>query len=265
MLPSWDPARLEHKIPFVAAAVGGRRQGKSTLIHHLLQRMSRRFDLVISFMGTSACSPEMRNLMETRFDPRFIFAEWNEPLMQALLKQQEKLKLEGIQRHVCVLVDDIVLSGKDEDSLAHLCLRGRHFNISVLACAVSYTTLPKRSRRSLDVLFLFSCPMAGDCEILTKEYSTRSKMARYCLQNLPDWTSLVLETLEKRQRLYHFRVPLESGQTEESPASSQDEKLDAPETPSLHQTPDHPAKTDEISNDTLAPESLLEDEASESE
>jgi hypothetical protein len=216
-------------------------------------------------MGTSACSPEMRSLMETKFDPRFVFAEWNEPLMKTLLKQQEELKLKGTQRQVCVLVDDIVLSGRDEDSLAHLCLRGRHFNISVLACAVSYTTLPKRSRRSLDVLFLFSCPMAGDCELLTKEYSSRSKMARYCLQNLPDWTSLVLETLEKRQRLYHYRVPLESDQNEELPVSSDSETSAVPETPSPHQTPCHSAKTDEISDDILDPGSLLVDVESGSE
>jgi hypothetical protein len=227
--------------------------------------MSKSFDLVVSFMGTSACSPEMRTLMETKFDPRFVFGEWNNPLMKKLLQQQEELKLQGVQRQVCVLVDDIVLSGRDEDSLAHLCLRGRHFNISVLACAVSYTTLPKRSRRSLDVLFLFSCPMAGDCELLTKEYSSRSKMARYCLQNLPDWTSLVLETLEKRQRLYHYRVPLGSDQNAASPVSSQIETSAVPEKPSPHQTPPHSAKTVEISDDILDPESLLAHEGSESE
>ena len=124
--------------------------------------------------------------MEKEFDPRFVFPEWNQRLMDRLMQQQEELKLNGVQRHVCVLVDDIVLSSKDEDALSHLCLRGRHFNISVFACAVSYTTLPKRSRRSLDVLFLFSCPMESDCEILTREYSARSKMAKFCLRNLPD-------------------------------------------------------------------------------
>ena len=263
MLPSWDPARLESKIPFVAAAVGGRRQGKSTLIHHLLKRMSKKFDLVVSFMGTSACSPEMRSLMETEFDPRFVFGEWNEPLMRKLLKQQEDLKLKGVQRQVCVLVDDIVLSGRDEDSLAHLCLRGRHFNISVLACAVSYTTLPKRSRRSLDVLFLFSCPMAGDCELLTKEYSSRSKMARYCLQNLPDWTSLVLETLEKRQRLYHYRVLLEADQSEVPLSSSHIEKLDVPDLQTPHQTLDHSSKNDDPLDDISTPENLLDSESTE--
>ena len=166
MLPTWDPTRLEAKVPYVAAAVGGRRMGKSTLITHLLNRARKKFDLVISFIGTSACSPEMKTLMDTVWDARFQFSAWNQPLIDALLKQQERLKSEGHQRQVCILVDDIILSGRDEESLSHLCLRGRHFNVSVLACAVSYTTLPKRCRRSLDTLFLFSCPMAGDCQIL---------------------------------------------------------------------------------------------------
>jgi hypothetical protein len=227
--------------------------------------MSSKFDLVISFMGASACSPEMKTLLETKFDPRFVFSEWNEHLMKRLLTQQEQIKSDGRERSVCILVDDIILSGKDEDALAHLCLRGRHFGISVLACAVSYTTLPKRSRRSLDVLFLFSCPMSGDCELLTKEYSSRARMARYCLQNLPDWTSLVLETLEKKQRLFHFRVPLGVPQTEELSTSSQDEKSDAPETPSPHQTGDRSSKTAESSDGISSPENLLSREESESE
>ena len=217
-------------------------------------------------MGTSACSPEMRDLMKEKFDPRFIFGEWNEIMMQKLLQQQETLKMNGVQRQVCVLIDDIVLSGKDEDSLAHLCLRGRHFNISVLACAVSYTTLPKRSRRSLDVLFLFSCPMSGDCDILTKEYSNRHKMARYCLQNLPDWTSLVMETLEKRQKLYHFRVPYKQSQIPGSPSSSQEKNMASPDSPSLHQMASHPSRTGDSLDDTAkALENSQDDAASESE
>ena len=223
MLPTWDPQRLEGKIPFVAAAVGGRRMGKSTLITHLLHRMSRQFDLVISFTGTSACSPEMESLMTNRWDPRFQFAAWNQPLMDTLLQQQERLKKEGCQRQVCVLVDDIILSGRDEDDLSHLCLRGRHFNISVIAAAVSYTTLPKRCRRSLDVLFLFSCPMSGDCQILCAEYAQQSRMARYMLTQLPEYTCLVMETLERKQRLYHYRVGHTSDQNEESPPSVPDE------------------------------------------
>ena len=174
--------------------------------------------------------------------------------MVKLMQQQETLKLNGVERQVCVLVDDIVLSGRDEDSLAHLCLRGRHFNISVLACAVSYTTLPKRSRRSLDCLFLFSCPMSGDIDVLTKEYCSKTKMARYCLQNLPDWTSLVMETLQKRQRLYHFRAPHGGDQNAGSSSSAQDETQASDDSPEQHQKVSHFSKTDALLNDTAAEE-----------
>ena len=205
-------------------------------------------------MGTSACSPEMRHLMEQEFDPRFVFSEWNQPLMDALLKQQEELKMNGHNRQVIILVDDIVLSGQDEEALAHLCLRGRHFNISVLACAVSYTTLPKRSRRSLDVLFLFSCPMAGDCKILTQEYSNQARMARYCLQNLPEWTSLVLETLERRQRMYHYQVFLGSTQSEELPPCIHEKTEASLDSPEHNQTASHSNETNDLLHDISAPE-----------
>ena len=35
-----------------------------------------------------------------------------------------------------------------------MAMRGRHFRISLAMCAVSYTTLPKRARRSLDTLLV---------------------------------------------------------------------------------------------------------------
>ena len=98
-----------------------------------------------------------------------------------------------------ILVDDIVLTGKDEDSLAHLALRGRHFNISLMMCAVSYTTLPKRCRRSLDCLCLFSLPMAGDAKLLCQEYASKTNMAQYCLQNLEEHQCLVMETAKKAE------------------------------------------------------------------
>ena len=238
----WNPDRLAKKVPYVAAAVGGRRMGKSTLVTHLL-KISTQFDLVISFVGTTACSPEMKELLETRYDARFQFAEWNQSLMDQLMTQQEALKARGIQRQVCVLIDDIILSGRDEDALSHLCLRGRHFNISVLACAVSYTTLPKRCRRSLDALFLFSCPMAGDAQILCSEYAQKSRMARYLLQNLPEWTCLVMETLERRQKLYFYRVPM--GLSPQKPTSSSDSKSETMASsglPAPHPVSDHPVK-----------------------
>ena len=220
--------------------------GKSTLQFYLLQLMRKRFDLCVSFAGSSSCSPEMRALIESRWDPRFLFPTWNQPFMNALLAQQERLKLQGQTRHVIILVDDIVLTGKDEDSLAHLALRGRHFNISLMMCAVSYTTLPKRCRRSLDCLCLFSLPMAGDAKLLCQEYASKTNMAQYCLQNLEEHQCLVMETLQRKQRLYFYRVDLDAGpQNEELHDPSQCEKLDAREMPDQNQNAFRPECTDD--------------------
>jgi hypothetical protein len=238
--------------------------GKSTLVTHLLQR-SRKFDLVISFTGSTACSPEMKSLMETRWDPRFQFSEWRQPLINCLLKQQERLKKDGIERQIAILVDDIILSSKDEDALSHLCLRGRHFNISVLACAVSYTTLPKRCRRALDVLLLFSCPMAGDCEILCREYANRSRMARYLLTQLPPWTCLVMETLERRQRLYHYRVPQTTHRIQALPESDRDETPAVPDSSVENHESRHPPETNESSDCTPTAGNGEWDESAQSE
>ena len=211
--------------------------------------MKTRFDLVVSFTGTAACSPELRTLMEQHWDSRFMFPSWDPALMERLLTQQEELKGRGIQRQVCVLVDDIIMSSKHEDSLSHLCLRGRHFNVSVMMCAVSYTTLPKRCRRSLDTLFLFSLPMAGDIQLLTQEYAQNSRMARYLLQRLPEWTCLVMETLTPLQKLYHFRASTEQ-KTAALPVDDHNETPASSEIPSQNSVSLRPRKMHEPSSNT---------------
>ena len=235
--------------------------GKSTLVTHLLKTLKKRFDLVISFQGATACSPELKRLIETRWDTRFVFNKWNQPLMDAVLDQQERLKKEHTSRQICVLVDDIILTSKDEDALSHLCLRGRHFNISVICAGVSYTTLPKRCRRSLDVLFLYSCPMAGDCKLLCSEYAERSKLAKYLLTQLPEHTCLVMETLTRRQRLYHYKVLL-STRSEASQDLFEEKTTDESDSEQKNPSPRHLQDTlvsedcipDDQENETIAEE-----------
>ena len=78
----------------------------------------------------------------------------------------------------------MILTSDADEQLAHMAMRGRHFRISLMMCAVSYTSLPKRARRSLDVLMVFSMPMQGDFKILTYEYCQGScSMARFALNH----------------------------------------------------------------------------------
>ena len=168
------------------------------------------FDLVICFVGSAACSPTLEAMLERHptWDPRFFFSKWNQPLIDKLLLQQEKLKKAGVTRHILILMDDVILTGKADDSLAHMCMRGRHFNISVMMAAVSYTSISKRSRRSLDFLLVFSCPMQGDRKILSWEYARNSGTADWVMNNLDENQCLVFETSRKVQRLYVWKSQL---------------------------------------------------------
>ncbi len=161
--------------------------------------MANEFDLVICFIGSAACNPFLEHLLSTYWDPRFFFSEWDDKLIQKLLVQQENLlKTGGRRREVLILVDDVILTSSADEQLAHMAMRGRHFRISLLMCAVSYTSLPKRMRRSLDVLMVYSCPMRGDMLILTSEYCQGNNgVARFMMNNLDDHQCLVRDADEE--------------------------------------------------------------------
>ena len=217
MLPEWNPDRISQRIPGVnIALVGGRRMGKSTATADLLWRFADQFDLVLCFVGSAHCNPVLEALLERYWDPRFFFSEWNPAMIRKLLQQQEKL-IE--KRSILILVDDVVLSSKAQDQLCTLAMRGRHFGISLMMACVSYTTLPKRVRRSLDVVLVFSLPMKGDLKVLTWEYTTNTRVAEFALKRLEEHQCLVLETLTRKQRLAVWKATLSSCEEIENKAS----------------------------------------------
>ena len=179
--------------------------GKSTATADLLWRNASRFDLVLCFVGSAYCNPVLESLLERFWDPRFFFSDWNEPLIKKLLKQQETLEK---KRSILIIIDDVVLSSKAQDQLCTLAMRGRHFGISLLMACVSYTTLPKRVRRSLDAVLVFSLPMKGDLKVLTWEYTSNTRVAEFALRRLEDHQCLVLETLTKKQKLTVWKATM---------------------------------------------------------
>ena len=173
-------------------------------------------------------------MMAQHWDARFFFPAWDNKLIARLLEQQEKLKKAGIERQVLILMDDVILDKHADDALAHMGMRGRHFNISCVTCSVSYTTLPKRFRRSLDCLLVYSLPMTGDLQILTWEFTQRAQMARWALGNLEEHQCLVLETLQRRQALFVWRASLGAS---ECSASDEPETPEAPSEPEPEAAP----------------------------
>ena len=191
------------------ALIGGRRMGKTSASSDIIERTAKHWDLVIAFIGSAACNPVLETQMRVhKWDPRFFFSEYKDDLMTKLLQQQQELKKDGRIRRVLVIVDDVILQGKCKDSLANLGIRGRHFFVSIFMCCVSYTTCPKRLRRSLDCLLVFSLPMSGDLQVLTWEFASKVKMARFALDNLQKHQCLVLEKFDSNQKLYVYTAPL---------------------------------------------------------
>ena len=268
MFITWDPRRVIERMPLVLAAVGARRCGKSTAVMHLVYQLYELFDLVVAFVGSAACSPCLEAMMERhkKWDTRFFFSSWNQPLIDKLLVQQETLKKRGIDRHVLILMDDVILTSKDQDSLAHMCLRGRHFNVSVIMAAVSYTSVPKRARRSLDFLLCFSCPMQGDRKVLSWEYAQNQGSADFVLRNLEEHQCVVFETSRKRQLLFVWRAQLlqpEDFRRQALPVLVTQKISAVPERPAEHRYDDRRRETFSSQNCTRYEERASEENSAE--
>ena len=222
--------------------------------------MSKQFDLVVCMVGSAACNPVLEALLHEHWDDRFFFPEWDNELMSKLLQQQERMQQMGLKREVLLLIDDVILGSQAEEQLAHMCMRGRHFRVSVCMCAVSYTSLPKRARRSLDTLLVFSCPMKGDMQILTWEYCQNQQMARFAMNSLKEYQCLVLETLEKKQSLFVWRADLigvgepEKPASESSPEPEKSGTEPSPETGAGRPQASHQTYNASPLNDTESPE-----------
>ena len=54
--------------------------GKSTAVADLVFRMRAQFQLMICFVGSAACNPQLSGLMCQFWDVRFFFPVWNEEL-----------------------------------------------------------------------------------------------------------------------------------------------------------------------------------------
>ena len=252
MLPAWNPDRLTAKIPFNLGLVGGRRMGKSSAVSDLLQRMRRRFDLIIAFIGSASCNPVLRHQMMLILDDRFFFSQWDVGLIERLLRQQEDLKGSGTERQVLILMDDVILNSKAEDQICHMAMRGRHFNVSLMMCSVSYTTMPKRMRRALDVILVFSCPMQGDMKILCWEFAHNATMAKFALTHLDDHNCLVLETLERRLKLFVWKANLLTLENEESPERARLKTAASGDSPSECRRTRRRTKSDDSLDRTLS-------------
>ena len=192
--------------------VGNRRQGKSYLNNHFCQSLADEFDLIISFMGSMHCNPELHQFLESVGYEDFQFDKWDSELMTRLEEQQLELMRQGRVRNVLILIDDITLEHQDKEKLAHLCIRGRHFHVSVSMLSVSYSNFHKSCRRSSDIICLFSLGCQTDRELLMNEFAHKRHTCEFYLQQIvaKPYTCAILNLNEKVQKIYWYKAPTEA-------------------------------------------------------
>ena len=173
--------------------------------------MTRRneFDLVISFMGSAHCNPQLHAYLTEAGFGAFQFHKWDSELMDRLEAQQLELIAMDRVRNVLILVDDITLDHTEREKLAHLCVRGRHFHVSVMMLSVSYSTFHKSCRRSSDFVCLFSMGCQTDRELMMKEFAHKQHQCEFYLSQIvaKEHTAAVLNLNEKQQRVYWYKAP----------------------------------------------------------
>ena len=208
-MEQFDINRLRTYKPFVQLMVGNRRQGKSYLNNYLCQQLASDFDLIISFMGSQHCNPELHAFLESVGYEDFQFNQWDNDLMARLEQQQIEIMRQGRVRSVLILVDDITLDFTEKEKLAHLCIRGRHFHVSVSMLSVSYSSFHKSCRRSCDFIYLFSLGCCTDRELMMNEFAHRRHTCEFYMQQIvvKPYTCAVLDLNEKEQKIYWFRAP----------------------------------------------------------
>ena len=213
----WDHRQLREYKPFVVLMVGNRRQGKSYLSNHLCRTLmtknTREFDLVISFMGSAHCNPELHAFLDSEGFGCFQFNKWDQGLMDRLEQQQIELMQQGRVRNVLILVDDITLDHNQKEQLAHLCVRGRHFHVSVMMLSVSYSNFHKSCRRSSDIICLFSMGCQSDRELMMKEFAHKQHQCEFFMRQIVarDHTACIINLNEKQQKIYWYRAPARGG------------------------------------------------------
>jgi hypothetical protein len=223
-LNRWDPNQLIKYKPFITAACGFRRSGKSFLQAHILNKLCHEFQLVCSFTGSLNCSPEMQKIFEHKLDPRFQFQKLNIRFLKTLMIQQETLARNGTKRSVLLLFDDVFCTRTEQDYLAFFATRARHFDCSLMFSAVSYTSLGKNYRRSLDFLFLFGQPLYTDKKYLLVEFSKNPSLTELCLTELEEYQCLVLQNTRK-SKMYVYKVTGDNPQNSNVVCLDQNETL----------------------------------------
>ena len=248
MLPRWDPTSLEKMLPCNCALIGSRRSGKSTLQTYLLKNhLAKHFDCIISFTGSVSCSDELRDFFVKRGKSHLMFDRLNSRFLETLQRQQEAQKIQtGKSRSVLLLLDDALMENSTIAELGIFTTRARHYNVSIMSCSVSFTSISKNFRRSLDVAFFFKLGMWSDKKLLLQEFTSSPQLVEYSHAELKEYECIVQEK-NFRNGTFVFSINYDNASSHEDTLSFQD---DSHSVSSLeNQTQDFPIECDTLSEE----------------
>ena len=191
--------RFYNKLPLCSAWIGYRKSGKSLsasmVIRYLVSRNS--FKRIILFLGNEYCNPELVKLVKHKFDERLIFTRFSEELLSTIIKQQKKLRDISEDNTLLIVFDDVYTArGRNGEMMNKIFQSGRHFLISCIVLAVSWSDIAPSCRRSLDFAILYSNITLYDTDFLTKTFLNRNLIpkAKYALKTNSLYTALCIET-----------------------------------------------------------------------
>ena len=186
------------------------------MVNHLCRALRDQFDLIISFMGSKHCNPELGGYLEGQGFGDFLFHKWDNEFMDRLEEQQMG---SGTQAPSVDSGGRYHHDFADREKLAHLCCRGRHFYVSVAMLSVSYSSFHKSCRRSADFIFLFSMGCQSDRELMASEFAHKKASCMFYIDQITakEHTCAVLNLNQKVQKVFWYKAPL---LTEPTPAES---------------------------------------------
>jgi energy-coupling factor transporter ATP-binding protein EcfA2 len=156
------------------AIVARRGSGKTTLLAHLLNVDKTKFAAIFVVSGSESVNNYFHSIK--KINPKHIFTEWNEELMQGIF-DEIKNKNAGIaigkQKKYLLILDDLISESNFTYNTSKCIMKqycvGRHISYGILTISQHLNKISKLERSNLSFIFVSS--MSASCvDSLIEEY-----------------------------------------------------------------------------------------------
>lgn len=201
---------------FSMVLTASRRSGKTTLLRYLYPKWEKIFDIIFVY-SYSIHNEAYAFVKEPKFD------SYNPDSIKDIFKFQKKT---SNKFRILIIFDDLVSkSVKDDDSILQAYIRGRNSNISIVISTQIFKLIAKNNRGNLDYLFCGKTNMSENrLTLIENVFMNSVKMPdviknktqkiefldRWLIEHTTDFHFVVVDCFEDNEKLYDFKVPLNS-------------------------------------------------------